>query len=485
MPPSSPKPSWRSALKVYLKAPVVTMLFLGFSAGLPFLLVFSTLTTWLRTSGVEIAAIGFFSWIGLLYSIKFFWAPVIDNLKLPLLTRWLGQRRSWMLTGQLLIAGGLLGLSTLTPTDHLAAVALFALVVAFGSATQDISIDAFRIESAAEHLQAAMASIYIVGYRGGLIMAGAGALYIARDGGWQLAYLTMAACVGVGILTVLVRPEPARPSQASRLLGEPLVRRYLRASHRRPRWIRRLGAWFLGAVACPFLDFFTRYGAKALAILAFIAIYRISDLAMASMAYPLYVDLGYSLGTIANVTKVFGLLMTLAGGLIGGVLVARYGIASLLVVGAAATALTNLVFALLAHYGGAEWATLSLGELLPDVIAWPALVNELLAATAKTLMLIATITGDNLSNGLASAVFIAFLSSLTSRAYTATQYALFSSLMTLPGKFLSGFGGLVVASQGYISFFIVASLMGIPAVLMAMWLRHDRELLGAPQPASR
>lgn len=482
MPPLTTKPSWRSALKVYLKAPVITMLFLGFSAGLPFLLVFSTLTTWLRTSGVEIAAIGFFSWIGLLYSIKFFWAPIIDNLKVPGLTRLIGQRRSWMLTGQLLIAGGLFGLSTLTPVGNLSGVALFALMVAFGSATQDIAIDAFRIESAHENLQAAMASIYIVGYRGGLIMAGAGALYIADSGGWQLAYLSMAACVGVGIVTVLVRPEPARASQATRLLGEPLVRRYLRSNQQRPRWVRRLGAWFIGAVACPFLDFFTRYGAKALAILAFIAIYRISDLAMASMAYPLYVDLGYSLDTIASITKVFGLLMTLAGGLIGGVLVARYGIAPLLIVGAAATALTNLVFALLAQVGGADWVTLSLGQVLPGSLVWPILPEGLLAVTAKTLLLVVTITGDNLSNGMASAVFIAFLSSLTSRAYTATQYALFSSLMTLPGKFLSGFGGLVVASQGYSSFFIVASLLGIPAVLMAIWLSRDRELLGMPQP---
>lgn len=482
MPPPSTKPSWRSALKIYFKAPVITMLFLGFSAGLPFLLVFSTLTTWLRTSGVDIAAIGFFSWIGLLYSIKFFWAPVIDNLKLPLLTRLLGQRRSWMLAGQLLIAGGLFGLSTLTPAGNLSSVALFALMVAFGSATQDIAIDAFRIESAHENLQAAMASIYIVGYRGGLIMAGAGALYIADSSGWQLAYLSMAACVGVGIVTVLLRPEPARASQSVRFLREPLVRNYLRSSRQRPRWIRRLSVWLIGAVACPFLDFFKRYGTKALAILGFIAIYRISDLAMASMAYPLYVDLGYSLDTIASITKVFGLLMTLAGGLLGGVLVARYGIAPLLITGAAATALTNLVFAFLAQVGGADWTALSLGQLMPELATWPLFGEDVLSVTTKTLLLIMTITGDNLSNGLASAVFIAFLSSLTSRAYTATQYALFSSLMTLPGKFLSGFGGLVVASHGYISFFIVASLMGIPAVLMAIWLRRDRELLGMPQP---
>ncbi len=453
MPIPSAQRSWRDALSIYLRAPVLTMLFLGFSAGLPFLLVFSTLSAWLRSDGVEVAAIGFFAWIGILYSIKFFWAPVVDRLALPGLTRAFGQRRGWMLLAQLAIAAGLVGLSSLDPVGHLPLVAACALLVAFGSATQDIAIDAFRIESAPDDMQAAMASTYIIGYRGGLIAAGAGALYVASLVSWQAAYLSMAALVGVGVVTVLVRPEPERLALTTQLIHEPRVRAFLRASRGRAAWQRRLGAWAIGAVVCPFTDFFTRHRRKALWLLLFVAVFRISDLAMASMANPLYIDLGFSLATIANVTNVFGIAMSIGGGVLGGLLVARYGIGPLLVLGAAATALTNLLFVALSMAG--------------DNLA----------------MLVTTIIGDNLSNGLASAVFIAFLSSLTSRAYTATQYALFSSLMTLPGKFLSGFGGLMVAGQGYAGFFLLASLLGLPAIALAIWISRDRSLVPAARTA--
>ncbi len=444
--------SWRDALAIYLRAPVITMLFLGFSAGLPFLLVFSTLSAWLRSDGVEVAAIGFFAWIGMLYSIKFFWAPVVDRLALPLLTRALGQRRSWMLLAQGMIVAGLAGLASLDPAGHLPLVAAFALLVAFGSATQDIAIDAFRIESAPDDVQAAMASTYIIGYRGGLLAAGAGALYVASWLSWEAAYLAMAALMGVGVVTVLVRPEPARLSLSIQLIHEPRVRAFLRVSRGRPKALRRLGAWVIGAIVCPFTDFFTRHRRKALWLLLFVAVFRISDLAMASMANPLYIDLGFTLATIANVTNVFGIAMSIGGGILGGLLVARYGIGPLLVLGATAAALTNLLFTALALAG----------QSLP--------------------MLVMAIVGDNLANGLASAVFIAFLSSLTSRAYTATQYALFSSLMTLPGKFLSGFGGLVVSGEGYATFFLVSTALGLPAVLLAIWISRDRELVPPPAP---
>jgi PAT family beta-lactamase induction signal transducer AmpG len=439
-------------MAIYLRAPVITMLFLGFSAGLPFLLVFSTLSAWLRSDGVEVAAIGFFSWIGILYSIKFFWAPVVDRTALPLLTRLLGQRRGWMLLAQAVIATGLIGLASLDPQDNLALVAAFSLMVAFGSATQDISIDAFRIESAPDDMQAAMASTYIIGYRGGLLAAGAGALYVASWISWEAAYLSMAALVGIGVITVLVRPEPQRLSLTTHLIHEPRVRAFLRASRGKPRWLRRLGAWLIGAVVCPFTDFFTRHRRKALWLLLFVAVYRISDLAMASMANPLYIDLGFSLATIANVTNIFGIAMSIGGGILGGLLVARYGIGPILILGATATMLTNLLFAALALAG------------------------------AHLPMLVMTIVGDNLSNGLASAVFIAFLSSLTSRAYTATQYALFSSLMTLPGKFLSGFGGLVVEADGYATFFVIATALGLPAIALAIWISRDHNLVPPPVP---
>ncbi|MFI0471170.1 AmpG family muropeptide MFS transporter [Halomonas sp. HMF6819] len=447
----TPRRSWKSALAVYFCAPVMTMLFLGFSAGLPFLLVFSTLSAWLRSDGVEVAAIGFFSWIGILYSIKFFWAPVVDRLQLPVLGRMLGQRRGWMLLAQALIAAGLVGMAGVDPVGHLGLVAAFALLVAFGSATQDIAVDAYRIESANDDLQAAMSSTYIIGYRCGLIAAGAGALYLAAHFSWQTAYLSMAGLMAVGALTVLIRPEPPRAALSIQLVREPSVRAFLRQSRGRPNWLRRITAWAIGAIVCPFLDFFRRFGVKALGLLVFIAVFRISDLAMGSMANPLYIDLGFSLETIATVTNIFGIAMSIAGGILGGLLVARYGVKPLLIVGAAFVMVTNLLFTVLSLVG------------------------------AAVPMLVVTIIGDNLANGLASAVFIAFLSSLTSKAYTATQYALFSSLMTLPGKFLSGFGGLVVASHGYATFFVVATVLGLPAVLLAVWVNRDRDLFDAPK----
>lgn len=444
------KRSWRDALVIYFQAPVLSMLFLGFSAGLPFLLVFSTLSAWLRSDGIEVAAIGFFAWIGILYSIKFIWAPVVDRLALPLLTRTFGQRRGWMLLAQAMIAAGLVGLASVEPQQNLVLVAILALLVAFGSATQDIAIDAFRIESAPDDFQAAMASTYIIGYRGGLLAAGAGALYMAAWFSWQAAYLCMALLVGVGVVTVLLRPEPKRLSLTTQLIHEPRVRAFIRATRGKPRHFRRLGAWLIGAVVCPFTDFVSRHRFKALWLLVFIAVFRISDLAMASMANPLYIDLGFSLATIANVTNVFGIAMSISGGILGGLLVARHGVGPILVLGAMAATLTNLLF-----------VALSLaGQSLP--------------------MLILAIIGDNLANGLASAVFIAFLSSLTSRAYTATQYALFSSLMTLPGKFLSGFGGLVVTSQGYATFFFIATVLGLPAIALAIWINRDPTLLPSP-----
>jgi len=432
--------SWGQAFAVYLQAPVITMLFLGFVAGLPFLLVFSTLTAWLRSEGVAVAAIGFFSWVGITYSIKFFWAPVVDRLRLPLLTPLLGQRRGWIVLAQALIAGGLVGLAGTEPVGNLAWVAVLALLVAFGSATQDIAIDAFRIESAPDDVQAAMASTYIIGYRIGILAAGAGALYIADFFSWKAAYLSMAALVGIGTITVLLRPEPPRRIGGDTRERERRVERFLLNHAELSPRLQRIGTWLIDAVVCPFVDFFERNGRQALLLLLLVGVYKISDLSMAAMANPLYLDLGFSLSQIASVTKVFGIGMSIAGSVVGGVLVARYGIGAILVLGAAMVAVTNLLFALLALTG----------DSLP--------------------MLTVTIIGDNLSNGLASAAFIAFLSSMTARAYTATQYALFSSLMTLPGKVIGGFSGLVVEWQGYPAFFVAAAAMGIPAVILAVWV---------------
>jgi len=444
--------SWRDAFAVYLQPPVVTMLFLGFAAGLPFLLVFSTLTAWLRSEGVAVGAIGFFSWIGITYSIKFAWAPVVDRLALPCLCRRFGQRRGWMLFGQALIAAGLAGMAFVDPTAQLWLVVVLALTVAFGSATQDIAIDAFRIESAPDDLQAANAATYMMGYRIGLVSAGAGALVIADFGGWTLAYLVMAALVGVGVATVLLRPEPGRRVPQTAVEREQRVQDWLLANQHLGARRRRIMAWFIGAVICPFVDFFKRYGWAALALLLLIGLYRVSDIGMAAMANPLYIDLGFSLTQIGTITNVYGVAMTIVGGLIGGVTVSRYGIPRMLVFGAVIVGVTNLLFAWLAVSG------------------------------ASVPLLMATISGDNLANGFASTVFIAFLSRLTSRAYTATQYALFSSLMTLPGKFFSGFSGLVVEAVGYAWFFIGVSVAGVPAVLLTIWYLRSR-LIERAEPA--
>jgi len=445
--------SWRDAFAVYLHPRVLAMLFLGFSAGLPFLLVFSTLTAWLRDLGVSRTAIGFFAWIGITYSIKVLWAPIVDRVPIPFLTRALGKRRSWMLLGQIGIAVGLLGMASVDPTEDLSRVALFALLVAFSSATQDIAIDAYRIEAVVKERQAAMAATYILGYRLALLVAGAGALYIATYASWPGAYVSMAALMLVGMLTALIVAEPVRHGDSESLMFEQRVVDFMSKSEALPDWLRQAIAWVIGAVVCPFADFFTRNGWWAVVILIFIGVFRLSDLAMGIMANPFYLDLGFTKTEIANIAKIFGFFMSVAGSFAGGVLVVRYGIMRPLLLGAIMVAVTNLLFAFMAMVG-------------PDKF-WLAVV----------------ISADNISAGLSNAVFIAYLSSLTNQAYTATQYALFSSFMTLPGKVISGFSGIVVDSFGYVSFFAYAAAIGIPAILLVIYLmrRWNVDEMRAPE----
>lgn len=457
MPLSRSAGSWREALLVYFRKPVIVIALLGFSAGLPFLLVFTTLTAWLRLEGIERTSIGFFAWVGLTYSVKIFWAPVVDRLKIPLLTKAFGQRRSWILLGQLGIVAGLLVMSHWHPPQSLLWLAAAAVLVAFSSATQDIALDAYRIEIVKDTMQGAMSAAYIFGYRLALLVAGAGALYLASWGDWPTAYSIMAALAALMVLVTLWADATVRKSAQQRAADEALMVDQVmgRAMHlaQRPAWQR----WLLGAVICPFLEFFQRNGAFALLILLFIALFRLSDITMGIMANPFYIDLGYSEEEMANVAKIFGFFMTIAGSALCGVLVVRYGILRPLLLGAVLVSATNLLFALLAVQAG-----LDMGTQLKPSLAWLALV----------------ISADNLSGGIASTAFIAYLSSLTNRSYTATQYALFSSLMTLPGKFISGFSGWVVDSSGYTEFFILASVLGIPAialVVVLMWHHRQEE----------
>ena len=429
--PTSPstKPAWRDVWHVYTEAATLRMLLLGFSAGLPLLLVFGTLSFWLREAGIDRTTIGYLSWVGLAYGFKWLWAPLVDRLPIPLLTRLLGRRRSWLLLSQAVIMAALIGMALTDPRLALTPVVWCALAVAFGSATQDIALDAYRIESADVPRQAALAAAYQTGYRIAMIWAGAGALWIAaraevadgavyQHGAWQAAYLAMAASMLLGVATVLLSPEPVpRPMAPSRNALE----------------------WLKSALVEPFADFLRRYGKQALLILALIAVYRISDVVMGIMANPFYVDMGYTKDEVAAVTKIYGVIMTLAGAFVGGALAMRFGVMRVLMLGAVLSAASNLLFA---------W----LGSRGHDVTA-----------------LIFVISADNLASGIASAAFIAYLSSLTNVNYSATQYALFSSMMLLLPKFLAGYSGIYVDAFGYSNFFTATALLGVP-VLLLVWL---------------
>jgi len=437
---SATAPDRLTGLRVYLHPRVIGMAFLGFSAGLPLLLVGGTFTAWLQDLGVELAAIGFLSWVGMAHSIKVLWAPFVDRLQLPLLTRWFGRRRAWMLLAQAIIATSLAGMALSDPVSQLAWVAVFAVAAAFGSATQDVAIDAYRVEAVARHRQGAMAATYVFGYRVAILTAGAGALHVAHLADWSLAYGAMALLMGVGLATTLIIREPeVAISQDTRQMERQVTDYLERTAHTGLR--RRVTAWLIGAVICPFADFFKRFGlGTAVVILLFIATFRISDIFMGVMANPFYLDLGFSKDQIANVAAAFGLAMTLFGAAMGGVLVSRYGIAPMLIFTAIMAPVTNLTFSWLAALG-------------PEIYG-----------------LVLAIVADNITGGLAISVFIAYLSSLTNTAYTATQYALFSSLMTLPGQFMGGFTGVVASHVGWESFFVISAAMGIPAILLALLL---------------
>ncbi len=438
------RPSWGQTLRVYLEPPTLRMVLLGFSAGLPLLLVFGTLSFWLREAGIDRTTIGYLSWIGLAYGFKWVWAPLVDRLPIVLLTRWLGRRRSWLLLSQSVIMAALIGLAFTDPRLALMPMVWCALAVAVASATQDIALDAYRIESADVQRQAALAASYQTGYRIAMIWAGAGVLWIAaraevagvtgyQQDAWQTAYLVMAASMLLGMVTVLFSPEPIAIVM--------------------PR-ARNAAEWLKGALVDPFADFLKRYGKQAALILALIAMYRISDVVMGIMANPFYVDMGFSKDEVAAVTKVFGVVMTLVGAFVGGALAMRFGVMKVLMLGAVLSAGTNLLFAWLATRG-----------------------HDLSA-------LMFVISADNLASGIASAAFIAYLSGLTNVNYSATQYALFSSMMLLLPKFLAGYSGAFVDAYNYQTFFIGTALLGVP-VLLLVWLASKQATQAAIDTCER
>ncbi len=492
---------WLETLRAYRHPRVLTMLFLGFSAGLPLLLIFSTLSLWLREADVSRSTATYFSWAALGYSFKFVWAPIIDKMPIPWLTGILGRRRAWLLLAQIAIISAILWMAFTNPIHNLTPMALAAVMLGFSSATQDIVIDAYRIESAEQRMQALMSSSYIAGYRIGMLVAGAGALKLAAWFGagsgydysaWRDAYIWMAVAMGVGVVTTMVISEPAIEQKESRYLNSlvdylrflglffiavmglvtafiylaPFIGKlklgldHVMGEHALTGFIAELvrlllALLFAGAVARiailigvarrevlvetyiePMADFFRRYGRLAMLILLLVGFYRVSDIVLGVISNVFYQDMGFSLDQIANITKIFGPLMIIFGSFLGGGLVLRYGVMRILFLGAVLSAATNLLFMLLAQ------------------------------SEASIPMLILVIAADNLSAGLASAAFIAYLSGLTNISFTAFQYAVFSSIMTLFPKLLGGYSGTIVDSIGYSSFFLMTAALGVPVLLL-------------------
>lgn len=505
--------TWARAFEALQRRETWTMLFLGFAAGLPILLIFSSLSLWLREAGVSRSVVTYFSWAALGYSFKFIWAPLIDQLPIPLLTRHLGRRRSWMLVSQISVILAICGMAFTDPAgdgNALTLMALFAVLLGFSSATQDIVIDAYRIESAEEKLQAMLASTYIAGYRIGMIAAGAGALYLADFWGstndtynyvaWQNAYLCMAAAMLIGIATTLLMPEPKRIAQQFDTSNHENLRLImifavtvavfiLAFSNLSPASLmikdnlsgpfgsllaetfRMLGSLLVAGIfgflivkiglldasiaqrtwVAPVSSFFRQHGiATSALILALIGLYRISDIVLGVMSNVFYQDLGFSKTEIASAVKTFGVIISIAGSFMGGIWANQYGVLRCLMLGGILAALTNLAFIGLAVIGH------------------------------NVIGLYAVVGADNLAAGFASAAFVAFLSSLTQIQFTAVQYAIFSSLMTLLPKTLGGYSGGMVDALGYPTFFTLTTLMGIP-VLYLIYLVSKRMLVELPK----
>ena len=410
--------------RYYLQRPVLVIFFLGFSGGLPFPLVYSTLTYWLAEADIVRSTISSFAWLGFAYSLKFLWSPLVDAVRLPVLSRVLGHRRAWLLVSQVALVIGLAAMARIDPAANMTTFALVAVAVAFSSATQDIVIDAFRIESAEQRLQGVMAASYQYGYRVAVIVGTAGALLIAEAASWVAAYQVMAVCMGVGLMTTLICSEPvARESLANHLTGSIL---------------NKSGQWLYIAVIKPLVDFFDRYRGWGFVFLSFIATFYISDRVLGIMAMPFYEDIGFTKPQVATIAKVYGLWVSIVGAASGAIAVVRFGLARCIVAASVFIVSTNLFFALIAVSG------------------------------PQLSLLTITISFDNFALGFGSTVMIAYMSSLVNMEFSATQYALLSSINTFFGKALAGYSGDVQLAIGWLNFFFYAAATGIPTILLSI-----------------
>lgn len=433
---------WRDVLRSLRQRKVAAMLMLGFASGLPLYLVGNTMGYWMRDGGSELSAIGFLSWVGLAYTLKFLWAPVIDKTRVPLLGR-LGHLRGWILLSQCVVAAGLIGMATVQPQGGLTAFGVMALIAAFASATQDIVIDAWRIEISdnGEELGLLSASSQL-GYRAALLVTDALILILAANIGWAPSYWVMALLMGVGMVAVFLAREPVRKLAAddagSASTSAPML------------WTAR---GLFDAVLGPFVAFFRVHGKFALLMLLAISLYRMPDFVLGPMANPFYKDIGLTKEMVGEVRASIGLIASLCGIAMGGLSAVRFGLVPTLLAGAILGPGSNAAFAWLAHQE-------------------PTMTNFAIAMVI-----------DNISTGFAGTALVAYMSSLTSAGYTATQYALLSSFYALLGKVLKGFSGVVVENlevgrtllDAYALFFLGTALAGIPALLLCLWLvRHAR-----------
>lgn len=424
---------WRD----FLQEKVLVIFFLGFSSGLPLWLVFFTLTAWLYEAELPTSTISTFAFVMFAYSFKFVWSPLVDAVRIPVLTAWLGRRRGWLLVAQCGLAGSLAVLSQIDPATATVLFFVVAAVAAWFSATQDIVVDAYRVEVAGEEMQGVLAASYQYGYRVAGVVSGAGALYLADFYSWELSYLVMAGCMSVGILATLYCREPENITPPD--------------YHFAGGAMQKAGKWLMAAAVGPVTDFFKRYGRFAAIVLVFMAVFRISDYVLGVLANPFYLHIGFTKSQVASVAKLYGLWVALFGIGAGGWAILKFGLSRCLISATILIASTNLFFAVLVLTG-------------PDL--W---------------MLGVTISFDNFAQGFAGTIFIAYLSSLTNISFTATQYALFSSLSTFIGKLSAGYSGNVQEVIGWFWFFIYAAALGIPSIILSFFVvRHFRT--GAEDP---
>jgi len=499
---------------------VWVMLFLGFSAGIPILLIFGTLSLWLREAGVSRSTATFFSWAILGYSFKFVWAPLVDRLPIPVLTKLFGRRRSWILLSQIAVISSIVLMASVDPRLNLTAMAIAAVCLGFASATQDIVIDAYRIETAPPRLQAMLATTYISGYRVGMILAGAVALGLAESFGstadsysysaWQSTYLIMAAAMLVGVATTLLIKEPETKaneidypnrdyisfvgvfflsiaffiavlwfSPVTPIVASGGTQSLFKFIYSSALLLAALGVAYAVAITFsrlgfinhrmvdegyrqPVQDFFLRYGKLAVWVLLLILLYRISDIVLGVIAYVFYQDMGYSKTEIGSISKGLGLAVSIFGSFVSGIIALRIGVMRTLQIAAVSVVVTNLMFC---------WLTY-VGQNHTDISLYLPIMGQVSMPTELAIV----ITLDNFVQGFATVAFIAWMSSLTNVSFTATQYAIFSSIMTLFPKIIGGYSGTIVDAFGYTNFFLFASALGVPVIILIYFLKGKLKL---------